>query len=184
MNDKSRRNIYKQINDKFVELDAARKKNRAGIDRVFNLDEFDEVPFLELPTAPEYRIPDKFKPLNRFFNGKLTEADVIRFAEFDVTHDSNEGRYSAMKDTIRVPRHCDVVMLWQWDENSPVFSLYMPQPVVANRIEDIIPKQYLAKRIAIMAMADGYVSINLVYMLTGIISQHDPIHEEIRKHGR
>lgn len=129
-------------------------------------------------------IPDRFKQLDKFFNGMLTYGDVIRFADCELTEQSYESRYAGLGDTIDVPPHCDVVMLWQWAEDSPVFSLYMPCPVIKNRIKDIIPSKYLAKRMAIMAIADDFVSINLVYMLTGVISQHDPVHEEIRKHGR
>ena len=180
MNDKPKRNIYRKIADRSPKLDDLRKNIFSDYDEMFVTDVVYDEPQLE----NDYCVPSKFKELNRFFNGQLTEADVIRFLDHEPTHDSNQGRYGSMTDRIRIPPHCDVVVLWQWDENSPVFSLYMPKPFVDNKLQNIIPRQYLAKRVAIMAMAYDHVSINFMYMLTGVVSKDDPIHEEIRKHGR
>ena len=185
MNSKDKRNPYRHISRALRLIDSRNK-----IDDVIKVDPVIAVKEPTLAILDEKRtanngqpIPAKFQQLDKFFHGMLTYGDVIRFADHELTDAGYDTRYAALTDAVTTPPQCGIVMLWQWAETSPVFSLYMPAPVIKNKIKDFLPTGYLAQRMAIMAMTDEHVSINLVYMLTGVISQHDPIHEEIRKHG-
>lgn len=125
-------------------------------------------------------IPAKYNELNRFFRGMLTMDDISRFCDKDITYDSFDPNFAGPNDYLAVPSHCDVVVLWQWSGAQSVSALFIPKPFARIQISNLIPRSYVARRVAVMAMTDVHVSVNLIYVLNGIVSSTDPIHEEIR----
>lgn len=132
----------------------------------------------------EPQIPDKFAQLNKFFHGQLDINDIAHIKDMDVTFDSYKADFTPFTDSLIIPPNCGLLMLWQWGPTSPVFVLKMVPPVIKNKLCDFLPKNYLAKRMALVVTSNNTATIRLVYVLTGVVTTDDPVHELIRRHGK
>lgn len=132
----------------------------------------------------EPQIPAQFAQLNKFFHGQLDINDIAHIKDMDVTFDSYEAFFTPFNDSLIIPPNCGLLMLWQWAPTAPVFVLKMTPPVIKNKLCDFLPKNYLAKRMALVVTLNNTAAIHLVYVLTGVVTTDDPVHELIRRHGK
>jgi hypothetical protein len=125
-------------------------------------------------------VPKEYMPLYNFFNGQLTPEDIDRFSHLKVAEGSFDAQFLSEKTVLSTQPDNRIIALWQFGVNAPVNAIHLTPPIVGFAIKDLLPDRFRARRVAIISCNGISTYVALVYLLTGLVSKADPIHEILR----
>lgn len=132
------------------------------------------------PVVDQYPVAKEYMPLYRFFNGQLTPEDISRISHLKVAPGSFDSQYLSENTILSTQPHNRLIVLWQFGDNAAVNTIHLNPPIIGFSIKDVIPPRLRARRVAVISYNDISAYIAPVYLLTGLVSIHDPIHEILK----
>lgn len=118
---------------------------------------------------------DAWVPLKQFFNNQISDKDIAPFKDLPIAN-KPVTHYQSLECEVSVPPGYSVSLYWQWEQHAMVGSIHLGPPFTKSQLRQLMPRNRVAKRIALVVYNEEHVMLNYIYVLHGIISKDDPVH--------
>lgn len=130
-------------------------------------------------------INGKFYPLQRFFSGKLEEYQIAAFTRLRLNPGCFEPIYLTLDKIVVLGPTKRLVILWQFTDVGEIHFINVPvtDSLTNFKLSDFMPARMHATKLAIVTYTEEMVNIKCIYLLTGTVTDTDPVHDLLRNRG-